>query len=309
MIKESVGNAAVNRSPDVEVVKALAVGIDDTFNVAPSQSERKAIRLESGKNIPTLVAYLARFQRMAVPIEAKSGGRVMPQGETLKKLLAYAKSSEEIRADALKRLIHSTPVLIPKDLPPPQALIIRELRVKGVTPSGKEVLEVGAGTLISSAVRWVVDRAKEYEGNVIVKIIAHGNSVCVSEGTGSGETKNCPAGAETSKGGGGLEFCKEDLRLGTLYHFAAWNGWIRRLDLVACSAAYTTPGTEGKEGDGRYFCSRLAKTVGAPVRAAIDTQIMVNKPENPMDPGPWEGTVLTFGREGTIINTAKNPEK
>ncbi len=53
------------------------------------------------------------------------------------------------------------------------------------------------------------------------------------------------------------------------------------------------------------LCSRLAKVTGAPVRASTATQYYNAKT---MDFGAWEGTVLTYGPKGDVINVETNPK-
>jgi len=102
-----------------------------------------------------------------------------------------------------------------------------------------------------------------------------------------------------SQGGSGVQFCKENITLGTVARFAPLRGLLKGIDLLACGAAYITPGFEGREGDGNLLCCRLAQTTQTFVRASTATQLYYGLPA--IDFGEWEGTVLTYASSGAVV--------
>jgi hypothetical protein len=186
-----------------------------------------------------------------------------------------------------------------------QDLIIRDVRLLGGTPAGKEVLEVFPNSPIDWPVRWAVARSAAYGGNVCLKILAHGFEQRTSYDPLAGENFTYAGGfkrpvqiAGYSQGGAGIQFCKENIRLGTLDKFSPLNGKIKAIDLMACGAAYITPGFEGKDGDGNFLCYRLAQITHTYLRASTATQIYFELPT--IEFGAWEGTVITYTPEGGL---------
>jgi hypothetical protein len=169
-----------------------------------------------------------------------------------------------------------------------QQLIIRDVRLKGLKPKGNEVLEVDADTPIKWPIAWILDRAKYYNSQYVwLKILAHGYE------------------SDFSQGGYGIQFCKEDLTLSTIEQFKVLFEWLDWIDIYSCGAAFITPGCEGSQGDGNLLCSRLAQFLGSPVRASTAAQVYDSA--DPIDFGAWEGTVLTYGPKGDVINVEINP--
>ncbi len=184
-----------------------------------------------------------------------------------------------------------------------QELIIRDVRLAGGKPVGKEVLEVDPNTPIDWPVAWARQRSDAYGGDVYLKILAHGWEPQLP----GSATRAYRSGIVTqtpmySQGGGGIMFCKEDIRLATLHHFAPLRGKLQGIDLLACGAAYITPGLEGRDGDGNLLCYRLAQVTGTYVRASTATQYYNDglRPGAPINFGPWEGTVITYGPSGSV---------
>jgi hypothetical protein len=172
--------------------------------------------------------------------------------------------------------------------------VIRDVRLAGEKPKGDKVLEVDQNTPLNWPVLWLSDISKDNGGDVYLKIMAHGI-----------ETK-------TSQGGYGIWFCKEGINLTTLEQLKPLFGKVKKIDLLACGAAYITPGCEGKEGDGNLLCYRLAQVTGAYVRASTATQLYTVSGDwawshDPLDFGPWEGTVLTYGPTGGVVKVEHAP--
>lgn len=183
-----------------------------------------------------------------------------------------------------------------------EELIVRDVRLLGGKPVGKDVLEVDERTPIDWPVAWIKSKSESsgYKGNVYLRIAAHGYDTKMSGPPLWGEIRRgIPTPTSTwSQGGSGLQFCKENLRLATLPRFAALRGLLKGIDLLACGAAYITPGFEGKDGDGNVLCSRLAQITQSYVRASTATQMYYGLPA--IDFGEWEGTVITYGPSGAV---------
>lgn len=169
-----------------------------------------------------------------------------------------------------------------------QALIIRDVRLNGPKPAGKEVLEVDANTPLNWPISWVLERSARYGGDVCVKIMAHGAE-------------------ENGQWGIGVFFCREKLYLNTVDQFRPWRGKVKQIDLLVCGAAHIIHGKEGGIGDGNLLCMRLAQVTQAYVRASTATQLYVFT--RPIDFGPWEGLVLTYGPSGAVVKTENSPRE
>jgi hypothetical protein len=182
-----------------------------------------------------------------------------------------------------------------------QDLIIRDVRLEGSRPPGKEVLEVDANTPLDWPVLWTSSKSSLYRGDVCLKIMAHGFETRTGFLAGSrGNTL-----AVYSQGGAGVQFCKEGITLGTLGKFSVLRGKVKKIEIYGCGAAYITPGCEGREGDGNVLCSRLAQTTQSYVRASTATQEY--SPDG-CDFGSWEGTVLTYAPTGAVVKVEQSPD-
>lgn len=184
-----------------------------------------------------------------------------------------------------------------------QELIIRDVRLAGPGPQGNEVLEVDENTPLDWPITWTALKSKEYGGDVSLKIMAHGYETRTGFLAGS---RNEPL-AVYSQGGSGIQFCREGISLGTIRKFEALRGKVKKIEILGCGAAYITPGWEGREGDGNLLCYRLAQYTQAYVRASTATQTYSN--DGPIDFGRWEGTVLTYGPSGAVVNVESAPEQ
>lgn len=181
-----------------------------------------------------------------------------------------------------------------------QELIIRDVRLQGGKPRGTEVLEVDEDTPIDWPVLWAKTKSDKYGGDVYLRIAAHGYETTVMNhvplATG---LQTRVESVSYSQGGAGIQFCKENITLGTLSRFTPVRGLLKGIDLLACGAAYITPGFEGKEGDGNLLCCRLAQITQTFVRASTATQLYYGLPA--IDFGEWEGTVLTYNPSGAVV--------
>jgi hypothetical protein len=181
-----------------------------------------------------------------------------------------------------------------------QELIVRDVRLLGGRPRGTEVLEVDDATPIDWPVLWTKTKSDLYKGDVYLRIAAHGYETAVMDHLplATGTTTRVES-VSYSQGGAGVQFCKENLTLTTLTRFSPLRGLLKGIDLLACGAAYITPGFEGREGDGNVLCSRLAQVTQTYVRASTATQTYYGLPT--IDFGEWEGTVLTYGPSGAVV--------
>jgi hypothetical protein len=99
--------------------------------------------------------------------------------------------------------------------------------------------------------------------------------------------------------------------------FAAWNGLVEKIWLPVCLVAQIpTPAQQSqynatyptmKTGDGNVFCSRLAKTAGCYVIASTEMQCdaLVTVPVDQMT--SFEGLILSYGPDGNISWSSRNP--
>jgi len=54
-------------------------------------------------------------------------------------------------------------------------LVARDVRLKGVRPPGKEVLEVDENTPLHGAITWMLGKARAYESYFVrLRLLAHG---------------------------------------------------------------------------------------------------------------------------------------
>ena len=176
-------------------------------------------------------------------------------------------------------------------------LNVRDTRLEGARPSVTEWLDVTKDTPLSVPIQWVVSKSAQYSGRVRVRLIGHG----LSGGSLPEVVPISPLRYEVryrttwSKGGWGLQFCKENLTVETISNFSAWLGKVKQIDILGCAFAYITPGREGKPGDGNFLSYRFAQITGAYVRASTADQYYL---VNGMDFGQWEGTVTTYAPTG-----------
>ncbi|WP_329342912.1 DUF4347 domain-containing protein [Streptomyces sp. NBC_00663] len=159
-------------------------------------------------------------------------------------------------------------------------LVYRDVRLLGNRPAGDTVIEVNFDTPL----QWFLDSSRDTAAHtadpVRLKIMAHGAPAFV-------------------------QFCRENLALANLPTLGVLRDSFRAgVDLFSCSAAFIAPGA----GDGNVFCSRLAQLLNTSVRASTATQFYtLGSAGSGLDFGQWEGTVLTYGPRGDVINVEHAP--
>jgi hypothetical protein len=204
-----------------------------------------------------------------------------------------------------------------------QELIMWDTRLEGKPPLGEEVARVNETVSLDTAIAWAGWKSKHYGGDVSLKILAHGKDTrtgflagseawdAASKPTRDKDDKVLsPPSARGllgvySQGGGGIQFCREWITLGTIHKFGALRGKLKLIEILGCGAAYITPGFEGRDGDGNLLCYRLAQIAGTYVRASTATQYYDSSPA--IDFGKWEGTVLTYSPTGEIARVDSYP--
>jgi hypothetical protein len=103
-----------------------------------------------------------------------------------------------------------------------------------------------------------------------------------------------------------VQFCHENLFTTTLPQLGVLKDkFIAGVDLYACSVAFVGPG----DSDGNVFCYTMAKTLNTCVRASTATQeYTLGSAGSGLDFGRWEGTVLTYGPTGRVVNVENAPQ-
>lgn len=172
-------------------------------------------------------------------------------------------------------------------------LTVWDRRLKGYQPQGDTARSVDGTTSITDFVAMARGVAEQHDNEVYLRICCHGRDL---SGNGS------------IQGGNGLLFCAGDLGWERLNYLLPLRGKFRGgVDLLACGAAYITPGYGGRgSGDGNFFCFRMAQVLATNVRASTATQKYALDGYNVFGPGgidfgKWEGTVLTYGPKGDVI--------
>ncbi|WP_156996903.1 hypothetical protein [Knoellia aerolata] len=159
--------------------------------------------------------------------------------------------------------------------------VCRDTRLQGTKPAGDSVLEVDANTPLAFFILTGGDTALHNADPVRLKLMAHGAP-------------------------GHVQVCKEGLGLDNLASLSVLRDRFRAgVDLFSCSVAFIAPG----KGDGNVFCSRMAQTLNTSVRASTATQFYtLHTAGSGLDFGQWEGTVLTYGPKGDVINVEHEPK-
>jgi len=89
------------------------------------------------------------------------------------------------------------------------------------------------------------------------------------------------------------------LSRGNVHKLLSLNGLVSSIVVYSCAAADTTPGNEGKVGDGKMFMSEIAAWSGATVFASDQTQLYGRSGSmQEINMGDWEGTVFEFDPNG-----------
>jgi hypothetical protein len=280
-ISQSVGKDGVNATDDVFMVQML-------LNQVSAEAGGPVATLEvDGLVGPKTISAISRFQQRHLGFQ---DGLVEPGRNTIKRLNDYFREPDAF-SDGGQMVVAGGGGAVP----PAHRLVYRDVRLHGWRPRGDSVIEVDFDTPIL----WFItssasdaDQAGSAGKRVRLRIMAHGY-------TGPGG----------SQGGGGVQFCREDINLGTLNLLAPLHGkFTDGVDLYACGVAFITPGYEGRSGDGNVLCSRLAQILGTYVRASTATQrYSLGTEPTGLDFGRWEGTVLTYGPRGDVVNVEHAP--
>jgi len=206
-----------------------------------------------------------------------------------------------------------------------QELILWDVRLEGGRPAGEEVKEVNEWVPLDYAIAWAVWKSGQYGGDVSLTIMAHGYEPRTGflAGTRSTPGNTLPQRNEDggvipqptatgllgvySQGGGGIQFCRDGILLGTIHQFEKLKGKVKLIEILGCGAAYITPGFEGRDGDGNLLCYRLAQITQAYVRASTATQWF--DPTPVIDFGRWEGTVITYAPNGGLAKVQYAPPR
>jgi hypothetical protein len=171
-----------------------------------------------------------------------------------------------------------------------------------------ELFGVDESTPLSVLVNWLSQQATIYNSDFVrLRVWAHGYEPMTAPNTTTGNVDPVP---QRSQGGAGIQLCKEGLTVDTVDQLQPLKGLIDWIDLQCCGAAYITPGCEGKNGDGNYFCSRLAQIVETSVKASTATLHTWFPEPDSGEVGmhiDWEGTVLTYGASGAVIKQENYP--
>lgn len=178
----------------------------------------------------------------------------------------------------------------------PVNVIAHDTRLEGRTPastSGTIAFEVGSETPISNFLNRVSEISERHHGVRTVYIMAHGVIV-------TGEDTNA------------IQFCREFISYRNVHLFGQLRDKIERIVLYVCHASETSMTTHG---DGDELCRQMAIQAHAEVTAAREVQAysrdehcsLFSCEEMELDFGEWEGTVVVYDPNGTIIAQYHNP--
>jgi len=176
--------------------------------------------------------------------------------------------------------------------------IVHDTRLVGYAPAGAEIeaIKVDAGTLLSSFIQKAMNASERKGKEISIEIMSHGEDT-----------------------GGDLICCKEHIKLSTVNQFLPLQGGVKGgIVIYSCRAAMIAKGKANQDGDGNMLCSRLAQVVRTTVKASTALQEYsfsrgksggCNKGPivSPIEWGEWEGTVLTYGPEGNVIDVENHP--
>ncbi len=115
---------------------------------------------------------------------------------------------------------------------------------------------------------------------------------------------------ENSFGGGGLQLCKENLRLNTVMKTSELAGYINKIWVYACSVANTSPGYAGSNFDGQRLFKQMSQNTGAIIYAADVTQWYFRGRSNAcsdiIDFRRFEGNLWQFSPDGLSMIIESN---
>lgn len=164
-------------------------------------------------------------------------------------------------------------------------VVVRDVRLEGWKPNGSAVLEVNHDTPLTWPIKWASDKAAESKKTSYLRLMSHGYP-------------------------GGMQFAHEHIKKDTIVLFSQLKGLFAGIDLLACGTAAIDDGGCGcGGGDGNFLCYRLAQTTASYVRASRHTQVYGhgNGPDNGVDFGEWQGTVVTWNPKGEIEKIEESP--
>jgi hypothetical protein len=191
-------------------------------------------------------------------------------------------------------------------------MLVHDTRLAGTAPAmANNTYLVNASTPVDHALGWMSEYARASGGLSRLMIMCHGIASGVHDSL---------QGVSTSDLGFGLAFCKEGLNLQNVSKARVLGGRVQQMIVYACGPARTRAGFQNTSADGRRFCSELAGYSGATVYAATDTQYYtMNRspsffrslfgigPQDYIDFGEWEGTVLRFTPDGRVSTASSAP--
>jgi hypothetical protein len=217
---------------------------------------------------PKTIAAIGRFQLAQVGFQ---DGLVEPGQVTFAALKSFFRAPDAFPDEAVAGA---------GALGRPHRLVYRDVRLLGERPAGDTVIEVNFDTPLQFFLDSAADTVAHTAQVVRLKLLAHGSP-------------------------GNVLFCRENLSLANLPLLAVLrDAFLSGVDLFTCSAAFIAPG----RGDGNLFCSRMAQTLNTFVRASTATQVYtLGSSGSGLDFGRWEGTVLTYGPRGDVVNVEHAP--
>jgi hypothetical protein len=180
--------------------------------------------------------------------------------------------------------------------------IVRDVRLAGYRPNG-DVIEVTGDTPFRYVIDMIIDRGRTRNGNVRAIFMAHGLPGFIQ--CANGRMPHPTAGP--------------GIGITDLDQFSRLKGYIKQITFYSCLVARIGTCFEcgGDEGyDGNAFCYRLAKATNARVKASIHLQYYDEGAANysfkrpngqAIQFGHWNGTVFTWGPDGSIIRTEQWP--
>ncbi|MBX3243308.1 MAG: hypothetical protein KF685_02425 [Acidobacteria bacterium] len=148
-----------------------------------------------------------------------------------------------------------------------RSIVFRDVRLQDWKPKGDFVLKVNFDTPIPWFYSLVNDVTVTHGADVMLKIMRHGY----------------PDG---------------------IPRMSQLRGNLKSIELYACQVAKITPGSSGAAGDGNVFCDNMAQITQTTVKASASNQryFTGERRGETLDFDMWEGTVLTYGLNGNVVN-------
>jgi hypothetical protein len=162
----------------------------------------------------------------------------------------------------------------------PVRILIHDKRLHGKTPTGQfdDHLEIGSKTSLGRILNWIAVAGNRFGFIDELHLWAHG-----IESGGSG--------------GLGVMFGADGINLHNVHRWAAVQGWVEWIQLLACKAA-----DNSGSGQGSSLCSQLAAFSGAWVTASMDRQIYTTNVLGEIQMDDWEGDVFSWDPWGCQSN-------